>query len=143
MEGDERSRAKQLRLVESTGLRWRTARPNCQENCSPVLPLHRTAIPHHRFLPPFPPMCSLVRGKTKRTTVARPYPEEIPPKILSLAALTSSPEKYNFSPCFFLPFLSFSPIFHILAKNDFELSLSNRFAALIRELANAERASTQ
>lgn len=33
----ERSRAKQLRLVESTGLGWRTARPNCQENCSPGL----------------------------------------------------------------------------------------------------------
>lgn len=41
VEGDEPSRAKQLRLVESTGLCWRTARPNCQENCSPVLPLHR------------------------------------------------------------------------------------------------------
>lgn len=38
----ERSRAKQLRLVESTGLGWRTARPNCQENCSPqLLPSHR------------------------------------------------------------------------------------------------------
>lgn len=33
----ERSRAKQLRLVESTGLGWQTARPNCQENCSPDL----------------------------------------------------------------------------------------------------------
>lgn len=69
VEGDERSRAKQLRLVESTGLCWRTARPNCQENCSPVLPLHRTAIPHHPPSPArftFSPMCFLVRDRSNK-----------------------------------------------------------------------------
>lgn len=39
----ERSRAKQLRLVESTGLAWRTARPNCQENCL-FRSCHRIAV---------------------------------------------------------------------------------------------------
>jgi len=65
----ERSRAKQLRLVESTGLAWRTARPNCQENCSPGLATAsrrmRDGGGERRFLFYFSPMCSFMRGETK------------------------------------------------------------------------------
>jgi len=68
----ERSRAKQLRLVESTGLAWRTARPNCQENCSPGPATASRRIRRdggregmRRFLFYFSPMCSFMRSETK------------------------------------------------------------------------------